>query len=306
MTYDAIIIGGGPAGLSAALVLGRCRRRVLVCDAGEPRNATSGGVHGFLTRDGILPSDLLRIGREQLEPYGVEILPASVRAIEHEGAGFKVILNDGTGLACRKVLLATGLRDKVPAIEGIEPMFGKSVHHCPYCDGWEWRDQAIAAYGRRQTAFGMALLLRMVWSDDVVLLTNGPAGLNRQQRDELSLWNIPVREERIERLEGTNGKLERIVFRNGAALERRALFLNTGFRQQCDLAKDLGCLFNRKGVVRAGRHEETNVPGIYVAGDASRDVQMVIIAAAEGVKAAKAINEVLQDEDRAKRKSSSI
>ncbi len=299
-TYDAIIVGGGPAGLSAALVLGRCRRRVLVCDAGHPRNEPSGGVHGYFTRDCIQPAELLRIGREQLEPYGVVFRRTTVTEIAPYNGGFRICLEGGEELECRKVLIATGVRDRLPDIEGLKEMFGKSVHHCPYCDGWEWRDQPVAVYAPRQSGFGMSLALRTTWTDDVALLTDGPSRLSRDQRDELRRFDIALREERVARLEGSDGVLERVVFRKGEPLERRAIFLNTGFDQQCNLGRGLGCLFTPKGVLQADKHEQTNIPGVYVAGDASRDVQMVIIAAAEGVKAAKAINEDLQRETRAR------
>ncbi len=298
-SYDAIIVGGGPAGLSAALVLGRCRRTVLVCDAGHPRNEPSTGVHGYFTRDCILPAELLRIGREQLRPYGVQFRHATVTEVAPAQHGFKICLEGGEELEARKVLIATGVRDRLPEIEGLKEMFGKSVHHCPYCDGWEWRDQPVAVYAPRQSGFGMSLALRTTWTDDVALLTDGPSRLSREQRAELARFRIAIREERLARLEGAAGLLERVIFRKGDPLERRAIFLNTGFDQQCNLAKGLGCLLTPKGVLQADKHEQTNVPGIYVAGDASRDVQMVIVAAAEGVKAAKAINEDLQRELRA-------
>ena len=143
--YDAIIVGAGPAGLSAALILGRCRRRVLIFDDGKPRNEASHALHGFLTRDGIQPAELLRIAREQLEPYNVAIKRTHVLNVNRMEYGFEVILGDGSHLHARKVLLATGLIDRIPKIEGLEPLYGTSVFHCPFCDGWEVRDQAIAA-----------------------------------------------------------------------------------------------------------------------------------------------------------------
>lgn len=298
MQYDAIIVGGGPAGLSAALVLGRCRRRVLVCDAGHPRNEASGGVHGYFTRDCIQPAELLRIGREQLAPYGVEFRRAVVTDAAPSDGGFNVCLEDGTELLARKLLLATGVRDRLPEIPGLAEMFGKSVHHCPYCDGWEWRDRPVAIYARGQNGFGMSLAIRTTWNNDVALLSDGRARLKPDQRDELKRFGIILREDRIDRLEGSDGMLARIVFRKGEPLERRAIFLNTGFVQQSELARKLGCRFSEKGVLHADSKERTNIPGVYVAGDTSRDVQMVIVAAAEGVKAAKSINEDLQRESR--------
>lgn len=296
--YDVIIVGGGPAGLSAALMLGRCRRRVLVCDAGQHRNAASAGVHGFLTRDCAPPYQLLRIAREQLKPYQIEFRIVEVTCACPQEGGFKVTLRDGQEYHSRKLLLATGVKDRIPKIEGMESLYGKSIHHCPYCDGWECRDQPLAVYGRRQHGYSLALSLK-TWSDDLILFTDGPGGLKKEHRDDLALFKIPVREERISRLEGTDGMLERIVLKSGESIERRAMFFSDGQDQCCDLALKFGCVFT-KGAVKTGQRAETNIPGLFVAGDSSKDVQFVIVAAAEGAKAAEAINEALQEEDQAK------
>ena len=294
--YDAIIVGGGPAGLSAALVLGRCRRRVLVCDAGKPRNAASRGVHGFLTRDGVLPDELRRLGRQQLEPYGVELASRQAVDAKAEPGGFAVTLDDGRRLRCRKLLIATGVVDQVPDIPGVHEMYGRSVFHCPYCDGWELRDQPVAVYGRRLDAANLALGLTN-WTRDVVLLTDGPSRMNRQRHDRLARNGIGLREEPVERFEGRDGMLERVVFRKGESLARRGLFFRTAQYQRAALAEKLGCEFNHKGTVRTDRLSATCVPGLYCAGDASEDVQLAIVAAAEGAKAAFAIDQVLQKED---------
>ncbi|MBE0597952.1 MAG: NAD(P)/FAD-dependent oxidoreductase, partial [Desulfuromonadales bacterium] len=147
--YDVIIVGGGIAGLSAALILGRCRRRVLVCDSNRPRNARSKGVHGFFSRDGTDPWELRRLGQEQLRPYPtVELLPCVVTdAVCHPGS-FEIILEDGQRFLSRLLLLATGIVDHLPQIDGLLEFYGRSVFHCPYCDGWENRDQPLAVYGR--------------------------------------------------------------------------------------------------------------------------------------------------------------
>lgn len=291
-SWDTIIIGGGPAGLSAALTLGRCRRRVLVCDAGQPRNRSSDHLHAYLTRDGMAPGEFLRIGREQLRAYDtVRLTHCEVVEASRAADAFEIVLADGARERGRTLLLATGVVDHVPPIAGIEPLYGKSVHHCPYCDGWEWRDRPLAVYGRGDDKGAGLALMMLQWSSDVVLLTDGPAALSADERERLDARGVRVREDAIARLEGTGGQLARVVFGDGRCLDRAALFFNTGQHQRSPLAAALGCAFDERGGVVAKDYEvATSVPGVYVAGDASRDVQLVVIAAAEGVKAGFAIN----------------
>ena len=294
--YDVIIVGGGPAGLSAALVLGRCRRSVLVCDSGHPRNRVSHGLHGFLSRDCIAPEELLSIGRDQLQPYGVEFHHTTVTAAQRDSGQFELTLDDGSRRCSRRLLIATGVVDNVPDIPGAQELYGSSIFHCPYCDGWEMRDQPLAVYGRGKNGAALALQL-LTWTRDIVLCSNGPGGLRPTESDRLVHSNIPMRQDRIVRFEGREGVLERVVFAGGDTLERRGVFLSTGQRQHSALAASLGCEFTHKGAVRTNRLEGTGIPGLWVAGDASHDVQMVIVAAAEGAKAGIAINTDLQQED---------
>jgi thioredoxin reductase len=290
MTLDVIIVGAGPAGLSAALILGRCRRRVLVIDTGRPRNAASRAMHGFLTRDGINPQQLRQIARDQLAQYdSVAIEHAEATRARCVRGGFEVRLADGRRLRSRRLLLATGVVDFVPQIEGLAPMYGRSVFHCPYCDGWESRDQPLAVYSRTSNGVGLAIELT-VWSSDVVLCTDGSARLSDKHRRRLAFHRIPWRPGKIARLEGRKDQLERIVFADGQTLDRRVLFFSTPQRQGSELAAELGCTFTRRGAVSTGEYEATNIPGLYVAGDASRLVQLAIVAAAEGAQAAFAIN----------------
>lgn len=298
-SWDVIIIGGGPAGLSAALTLGRCRRNVLVCDVGQPRNRASHHLHSFITRDGISPREFLRIAREQLQPYtSVQLRDALVLDARMENDGFEVTLHTGETHWCRKLLLATGVVDHLPEIENVEKFYGRSVHHCPYCDAWEWREQPMAVYGKGEKGAGLALMLCQ-WTDDIVLLTDGEPEITPDYSERLARRHIRICEERIARLEGDeeHGALERVVLKSGEVIERRALFFNTGQNQRSMIPMRLGCDFTEKGGVVVGEHEvATQIPGLYVAGDASRDVQLVIVAAAEGTKAAFAINKALLSE----------
>jgi thioredoxin reductase len=294
---DVVVVGAGPAGLSAALILGRCLRRVLLLDTERPRNAASHAMHGFLSRDGIAPAELRRIGREQLAPYEtVTLEPLEARRARAVRGGFEVTLGDSRRVRCRKLLLATGVVDELPEVEGLGEMYGRSVFHCPYCDGWEQRGQPTAVYTRSSKGVGLAVELKL-WTADIVLCTDATARLSAAHLRRLQQHAIGVRTAKIARLEGSDGRLERIVFVRGEPLERRVMFFNTGQRQHCQLPSELGCAFTDKGAVRTGRYEATNIPGLYVAGDASKHVQLAIVAAAEGAQAAFAINTALLKED---------
>ena len=279
---DAIIVGGGTAGLSAALLLGRSRRRVLVCHGGAPRNAPAAHSHSFFTRDGTPPLELLRIGREQLEPYdGVRLVEAEVLEVTGTEEGFIVALADGTRHHARKILLATGVYDELPPIEGLRELWGTGVIHCPYCHGWEVRDQPLAIRSDGEIAVEFALLLKG-WSDDIILCTDGPSTLIPSDRARLAAHGIAIREEPIARLEGEDGELRRIVFANGESIERRALFFRAPQQQRSDLPARLGCAFTDDGKVKVDEMMQTSVPGIYAAGDMTTPMQQVVMAAAAG------------------------
>jgi thioredoxin reductase len=294
--FDVLVVGGGPAGLSAALVLGRSCRKVLVVDAGSPRNSRSCGVHGFITREGCRPSELLAMAREQIAPYGVQFREGTVMSIERADDSFRATLLDGSTAESRKILFATGVVDRLPPLEGIDELYGTSVHHCPYCDGWEHRDGRIAVFGRGKNGTALALLMK-TWSRDVVLCTHGSSRLSGQERQKLLANGIDVYEKHIVRLEGTLGKLERIAFEDGTNIPRTALFFSTGNVQRSELPRSIGCTLTPKGAIRAGRDQRSSCPGIFVAGDAGEDTQYVIVASAEGAKAAMHINAELSQED---------
>lgn len=296
--YDTLIVGAGPAGLSAALILGRCRRRVLLCDSGGHRNSGSQAIHGLLGHEGRPPSELLAIGSRELENYAsVTHSRSKISAIMPSRGGFAFTHSDSAKGFARKVLLATGLVDEVPALGGIEALYGRSVHHCLYCDGFEHSGEPIAAYGAGDNGAGLALMMTQ-WSPDVILCTGGEAEVTPPMAQRLAEHNIKIFPDRIVGLEGESGQLKRIRFQNGNAIERSALFFTTGCHQKSDLSKTLGCRRDEKGgVITDPLTEETSVPGVYVAGDVSRDVLLVVVAAAEGAKAGVAINHALLRED---------
>jgi thioredoxin reductase len=293
--FDVAIVGGGPAGLSAALMLGRCRRRVVVFDLGLPRNRRSAALHGYLTRDGIAPAELTEIGRDELAQYGVELRPVGVTSASLLDDRYQLSLADGSSQDARYLLIATGVIDDLPAIPGFDECYGRSIFHCPYCDGWERRDRPLAAFGRSADVVGLALGLK-TWSRDVAICTHG-GRLDRAQRDRLARNGVTIRTEPITRVEHEDGRLTAVVFASGEPLPREAMFFATAQHPQSSLAVGLGCTLNRRGTVKTGLLCDTNIPRLYVAGDASRDAQFVIVAASEGVKAAVAINKALQREE---------
>lgn len=313
--YDVVIVGGGPAGLNAALVLARCRRRLLVCDAGQPRNAAARALHGYLGHDGVSPRELRRLGRTELKRYGVDYLNTTVAsgrcvADAADAARFELQTTDHLILRARRVLLATGVTDALPDIPGVRAYYGRGVHHCPYCDGWEYRDAPLAAYGRGRPAVGLALALR-TWSDRVTVCTDGHR-LAAPQRARLTALDFALREEPIVRLEGIGTRrapgdsdgargLRRIVFERGPDLTCSAMFFNTPQGQRSALAAMLGCGADRRGQFETHGRQRTRVPGLYLAGDADGDVQFAVVAAAEGATAAVAINRELQEEEAAAR-----
>jgi thioredoxin reductase len=290
MTIDVLIVGGGPAGLSAALVLGRCHRRVLICDDGKPRNRFSHAVHGLLGHEGREPSALLQIAREELQRYPtVSHCSTRVTDIQTVRDRFEYSCADGTSATASKILLASGIVDELPELVGIEMLYGISVHHCLYCDGFEYLGKRAAAYGKGDKGAELALMMKH-WIADVVACSDG-SEVSRDAAHKLGERGIPLRQEPITALEGIDGRLGEIKFEQGPALTREVLFFATGCHQASDLSKQLGCERDEKGGVVTDPHtEETSVPGVYVAGDVSRDVLMISLAVAEGAKTAVAIN----------------
>ncbi|MFC4455790.1 NAD(P)/FAD-dependent oxidoreductase [Deinococcus sonorensis] len=292
--YDVTIIGAGPAGLNAALVLGRSRRRVLLLDGGPPRNARTTAAHSVFTRDHSPPMTLKRLALTDLERYPVDVRQAEATAVMVVGECFDVRLSDGQLVRSRKLLLASGLRDLLPDIPGFRDGWGRTVLHCPYCDAWEHQQQRLAVYGTGDAAHHMALTLRL-WSDEVTLLTGGPSGFSREQCRDLARLGVQVRELPVTRLAGTPLC---ITLDSGEQLVVDALFYSPAQEQRSPLPARLGCRLTANGRVEVDDHGLTSVPGIYAAGDMTPSPQYVMNAAASGVTAGIAINTALVHQER--------
>jgi thioredoxin reductase len=295
--YDVGIIGGGPAGLSAALVLSRCCRKVVVFDHGQPRNRSARAVNSYLMANGMSPADFREAGRQQARTFGADFIDAEVSVIRRleEDLAFEIQASAAQPVRVRKVLLATGVRDKLPDIENIADFYGTCVHHCPYCDGWEHRGERLVAFGDGESAFRLALELR-AWSQKVVANANGHA-LTSKQRRMLEQNHVEYRFDPPVRLEGAGGRLQRIVYRRGPALPCDALFFSSDQVQASHLPEILGCSKNRDDHIQTGEKQGTSNRGVFLAGDADGDVQFAIVAAAEGAIAATAINKEMQEEE---------
>jgi thioredoxin reductase len=295
--FDAVVVGGGPAGLSAALLLGRSRRRVLVATDGPPRNAVAEAAHNVFTRDGTPPAELLRIGRDQLSAYDVSFREERVAGAERTKEGFRVLFEGGDRSEARKLLFASGVRDVLPPLDGLLDLWGRGAFHCPYCHGWEIADEPLALYARGEEGFDFARKL-LGWSRDLVMFTDGPAGLSGEQRDRLTELNVEVREGEIVRLiVDSDGHLEAVLLAGGEVVSRHALFLHPSTELRSDLPLRLGCTLTEEGRVEADESGKTTVAGVYVAGDLAGNPEMVIVAAASGSRAAAALNSDLLEED---------
>ena len=296
--FDVVIVGGGPAGLNAAVVLGRCRRQVVLFDTGRQRNRRSHGIHNFLTRDDMLPADFIELAKREAKKYGVVFRNIEVtNAIKMKNGRFSITDQKGNITYAKKILLATGLSDNLPAIDGLEELYGHSIFHCPYCDGWEVRDKRIGLYARNRNGVELALSL-LTWSKSITYLTDGKKYLKPHEIQLLKTHNIPVITAPIQKLQSIKGKLRNILFKNNEQYACDAMFFVNGYIQQSKLVEQLGCTISKKKVVMTNRLQQANIPGVYVAGDAAKDMHFVVVAAAEGAKAAVNINKELQKEER--------
>jgi thioredoxin reductase len=293
-TFDAVVVGGGAAGLSAALALGRATRRVLLAACGPTRNAVAHAAHNVFTRDGTPPAELVRIGRAELAPYDVAIRDECATDIRADGNQYVVTVGS-TQVRARGIVLAAGVRDIMPDIPGFQELWGSGVLHCPYCHGWEVARRPLGIYARGEDALHFAKLIRG-WTDDLMLFTDGEPGLAAGDRQRIEANGIVIREERVQSLRG-NGELEAVVLANGDVVPRAALFMRPKQELRTDLPNKLGCAINAQGRVEADALGRTNVPRVYVAGDMAPGHQAVPSAAATGAMAGAGLNMELLAED---------
>ncbi|GAB2675259.1 NAD(P)/FAD-dependent oxidoreductase [Saccharopolyspora gloriosae] len=294
---DVVIIGGGAAGLAAAMMLGRSRRQVVLLDAGEPRNAPSRHLHGFPSRDGADPAELVAAGRGEVRHYGGEIRDARVSGLERADGGFAIRLDGGDVLTARAVLVATGLRDELPEIAGLRERWGRDVLHCPYCHGFEVRDTPLAVVGGDNRPFSLhqAQLIRQ-WSDDVVFLPNRIA-LTDDERHRLLARGVRIVDGEVARVVAEADAVSAVELADGRIVARSTVFVGPRFVPRDELLTSLGCEVGDDGWVRVDPSGQTSVAGVWAAGNVSDSPAQLVNAAAAGSKAAIALNHHLLADD---------
>ncbi|WP_330901175.1 NAD(P)/FAD-dependent oxidoreductase [Priestia megaterium] len=298
LIYDCTIIGGGPAGLNAALVLGRAKRNTLLVDEGKPRNAVTQESHGFLTRDGITPQEFRAIAYEEVLGYpSVMHKQDRVDTIQRDEKGFLLQTRKGETVITKKIILATGLKETLPPIPNIHQYYGKSLFVCPFCDGWELRDKPLVILAKGDRAFHLAKIVYN-WSQDLIICTNGDSDLSTEQLHLLQKKGIQVLENLITTIEGDDRKMNAITFHNGESLSRQGGFVDVEWTHASHLQDILGCETDEKGAVKTNILGQTNIPGVFAAGDTSIIApSQLIIAAGEGSKAAIGVMKELTDEE---------
>jgi thioredoxin reductase len=299
---DVAVVGGGAAGLSAAVTLARSLREVVVIDAGEPRNAPADGAHNLLAREGIPPLDLLAAGRREAEGYGARIRPGRAVAVRRTGAAFELDLEDGGSVTARRLLLATGLADQLPDVPGVRELWGRDVLHCPYCHGFEVRGRRIGVLGTGPMTVHQALLFQQL-SDDVTVFLHTAPEPEAEEAEQLAALGVRIVRGRVQRLDVAGDRLRAVVLEDGRDCPVDAVAVAPRFVARADLYEQLGGEVTEHPLgthIGTGLQGRTDVPGVWAAGNAGNLSAMVGMAAAEGVAAAAAINmDLVAEEARA-------
>ncbi|MEC0281632.1 NAD(P)/FAD-dependent oxidoreductase [Terribacillus saccharophilus] len=292
MMLDCAIIGGGPAGLNAALVLGRARRNIVLFDNGKPRNAVTQESHGFITRDGVSPAKFRELAHEDLNKYpSIKIDNVEIVEIKRSsGTAFHLTTREGATYTAKKIILTTGLKETLPTVPNIQDYYGKSLFSCPYCDGWELRDKPLIVISENKNAVHMAKTLSQ-WSKDLIVCTNGHSVIPEAEAQLLKKHGIRIIEERINQLHGQNGNLEKVSFADGTKIERSGGIVTTELAQSHSFIDSLNYDCTQNGGILVDELGRTSVEGVYAAGEASNSgPSQLIIAAAHGSRAAAGVN----------------
>jgi thioredoxin reductase len=290
---DCAIIGGGPAGMNAALVLGRARRKVVLFDDNTPRNAVTQHSHGFITRDGVRPAEFRAIGRQELANYpSIEVHSLRIQSVRKQDDSFELVATgSGERFEARNLILATGMQEILPAVEGIYDYYGRSLFNCPYCDGWELRDQPLVVISEDERGALHLPKILYNWSQDLVLCTNGHHLLSEEHKQFYAHYGIGVIEDKITALLGQEGQLEGLEFEHHPAIKRSGGLVGVQLKPATTIGTELGCEMNALGGIITDEMGRTTLKGVYAAGDsASFMPSQLIIAAASGSKAAAAVN----------------
>jgi thioredoxin reductase len=297
MDFDVIIIGGSYAGLSSALTLGRSTRNVLVIDAGMPCNRQTPHSHNFLTHDGDRPAEIYKVAKAEVSKYPtVKFLNAKADSVKQVEGGFSVGLEDGQYFTSRKLLLATGLKDTLPDIKGLAPCWAISAIHCPYCHGYEVKNEKIGLLMNGEHAFEMAKNLHL-WNKDLTILTNGKSQLNAEQTEKLKSKSITILEDELVELEHQNGQLGNVVFKNGERLNFKAIYVKPEIEQHINFNEQLGFELTELKTIKVNEQQQTTAKGVYAAGDCTTLFRSLSFITAAGTIAAVMINKELISED---------
>jgi thioredoxin reductase len=296
-TFDVIIVGGSYSGLAAGMALGRGLRKVLIIDSGKPCNRQTPYSHNFITQDGLPPKEIAALAKQQVERYDtVKFFDDLATSVIRTEIGFEIHVASGEKFRCKKLVFASGIRDIMPDISGYAECWGISVLHCPYCHGYEIRNEKTGILGNGEFGFEFSILISN-WTKDLTLFTNGKSTLTPEQTNKLESHNIKIVETEIEKLEHNSGYLESILFKDGTKSPIVAIYARSDFHQHCTIPKDLGCELTEEGYIKVDNLQRTSIAGIFACGDNTNRMRTVANSVATGTTAGMMLNKEIAFEN---------